>query len=37
MIEFLLILTGFLIILAALGVLADSWDARDARRRNRGR
>jgi hypothetical protein len=33
-IVFLLLLTGFLVLLLALGICADSWDARDARRRN---
>lgn len=35
MIEFTLGVIGFLLLLVALGVLADSWERRDARRRNR--
>lgn len=37
MIEFLLGLAGFLILLVVLGVIADDWERRDARRRNHGR
>jgi len=34
-IEFVLILSAFLIVLAVLAGISDSWERRDARRRNR--